>query len=159
MANTCYPMSIDVPECEQGLSAVYAATTVAEIVRFSRMEKQVLFKALSTVIRRFRSRIRIFSPLCSLEALIRQYRPEHSERSTYGCRGGVDFFFVNAADGHTYPCGYRGNEDFGRLWDSPIGRLRSWPKPMPAGSAIGNAFVTLRNCSAPCLRLFQIRWV
>jgi hypothetical protein len=28
-------MSIDVPDGEQGLSAVYAATTVAEIVRFS----------------------------------------------------------------------------------------------------------------------------
>jgi hypothetical protein len=29
----------------------------------------------------------------------------------------VDFFFVNAADGHTYPCGYRGNDDFGALTD------------------------------------------
>ncbi len=128
MANTCYPMSIDVPECDQGLSAVYAATTVAEIVRFSPMEKRALFKALITVIRRFRSKIRIFSPMCSLESLIRQYSPKHAERSTYGCRGGVDFFFVNAADGHTYPCGYRGNEDFGRLWDLDRHKLN----PVPA---------------------------
>jgi hypothetical protein len=132
MANTCYPMSIDLPECEQGLSAVYAATTVAEIVRFSPMEKQVLFRALIAVIRRFRSRIRIFSPLCSLEALIRQYGPEHSERSTYGCRGGVDFFFVNAADGHTYPCGYRGNENLGRLWELDRHRLNPPPRRLPA---------------------------
>ena len=41
---------------------------------------------------------------------------------TYGCRGGVDFFFVNAADSHTYPCGYRGNEDHGWLWDMDIRR-------------------------------------
>jgi MoaA/NifB/PqqE/SkfB family radical SAM enzyme len=140
MANTCYPMSIDLPECEQGLSAVYAATTVAEIVRFTPMEKQVLFRALIAVIRRFRSRIRIFSPLCSLEALIRQYGPERSERSTYGCRGGVDFFFVNAADGHTYPCGYRGNENLGRLWELDRHRLN----PPPA--------VACRQCDWECFR-------
>jgi hypothetical protein len=140
MANTCYPMSIDVPECDQGLSAVYAATTVAEIVRFSPMEKRVLFKALIAVIRRFRSKIRIFSPLCSLASLIRQYSHKHSEQSTYGCRGGVDFFFVNAADGHTYPCGYRGNEDFGRLWDLDRHKLN----PVPDDAC--------RQCDWECFR-------
>ncbi|WP_231716450.1 radical SAM protein [Desulfosarcina alkanivorans] len=123
MANACYPMSIDVPEGQRGLSAVYAATTVADIVRFTRPEKRMLFKALTAAIRSFRSRIRIFSPLCALESLVRQYSDGTSPIPAYGCRGGVDFFFINAADGHTYPCGYRGNEDFGALWDVDPGRL------------------------------------
>jgi MoaA/NifB/PqqE/SkfB family radical SAM enzyme len=120
MVNACYPMSIDTPECNQGLNAVYAASTIDDIVRFNPLEKQMLFKALKSAIRKFRSKIRIFSPLCSLEAMIRQYNSENSTNPTYGCRGGVDFFFVNAADGHIYPCGYRGNEDFGWLWDLEI---------------------------------------
>jgi hypothetical protein len=114
-------MSIDVQEGEQGLSAVYAASTVADIVRFTPSEKQMLFKALMMAIRKFRSRIRIFSPLCSLEALVRKYGNEFSEPSGYGCRGGVDFYFVNAADGRLYPCGYRGNENYGHLWGVEIG--------------------------------------
>jgi hypothetical protein len=117
MANTCYPMSIDAPESDSGLNAVYAASATTDLVRFSPAEKQMLFKALKAVIRRFRSRIRIFSPLCSLDALIRQYGRNPSAQPSYGCRGGVDFFFVNAADGHTYPCGYRGKEDLGPLWE------------------------------------------
>ncbi|BBO89057.1 radical SAM protein [Desulfosarcina ovata] len=122
MANACYPMSIDVPECEQGLSAVYAATTVADIVRFTPGEKRMLFKALAGAIRRFRGKIRIFSPLCALESLVRQYSADRGPRP-YGCRGGIDFFFVNAADGHAYPCGYRGNEDHGWLWELDWSRL------------------------------------
>ncbi|WP_319405106.1 radical SAM protein [uncultured Desulfosarcina sp.] len=121
MANACYPMSIDAREGEQGLSAVYAASTVADIVRFTPSEKQMLFKALIVAIRKFRSRIRIFSPLCSLESLVRTYGSEFSAPSGYGCRGGVDFFFINAADGQLYPCGYRGNENYGRLWEVDIG--------------------------------------
>jgi hypothetical protein len=31
------------------------------------------------------------------------------------CRGGIDFFFINARDGMTYPCGYRGNENLGNF--------------------------------------------
>lgn len=116
MANTCYPMSIDEPECRQGLSAVYAATTAEDIVRFSPREKHVLFTALIGAIREHRSKLRIFSPLCALEALVRQYGGRHGAGSTYGCRGGVDFFFINAGDGNAYPCGYRGNENFGKLW-------------------------------------------
>jgi hypothetical protein len=90
---------------------------VADIVRFTRPEKRMLFKALIRTIRQFRSRIRIICPLCALESLVRQYGDENLTRPAYGCRGGVDFFFVNAADGHTYPCGYRGNDDFGALTD------------------------------------------
>jgi len=83
MANTCYPMSIDAQESEKGLSAVYAANTVADIVRFTGFEKHMLFKALIEAIRRFRSRIRIFSPLCSLEALVRQYSNGRPGESSY----------------------------------------------------------------------------
>ena len=120
MANVCYPMSIDAPETGQGLNAVYAATTVDDIVRFTSNEKQMLFAALKTVIPQFRSKIRIFTPLCSVTALAHQYGNGPNgvagrARHPYGCRGGVDFFFVNAADGHLYPCGYRGNEDLGRM--------------------------------------------
>jgi MoaA/NifB/PqqE/SkfB family radical SAM enzyme len=123
MANTCYPMSIDTPECNQGLSAVYAASTVADIVRFAPDEKRMLFKALIATITRFRSKLRIFSPLSSLEAFVRQYTTDTVEKDSFGCRGGIDFFFVNAADGHVYPCGYRGNEDFGRLEDLNLRKL------------------------------------
>jgi hypothetical protein len=123
IANTCYPMSVDLPECDLGLNAVYAATAVDNIVRFTPEEKQMLFKALIGAIHRFRSAIRIFSPICSLESLIRQYSNEDTEPAIYGCRGGVDFFFINAADGHTYPCGYRGNEDYGSLETIDIRKL------------------------------------
>jgi len=31
-------------------------------------------------------------------------------------RIGIDFFFIDARNGHTYPCGYRGNESLGKYW-------------------------------------------
>lgn len=120
MVNTCYPMSIGNDEAEQGLHPVYAATAIGDVVRFSADEKAALFGALLDTIPRFRSRIRIFSPLCALYALARHYEGAASGRTYqvgnsggYGCRGGLDFWFVDAKDGHTYPCGYRGGEDFG----------------------------------------------
>ena len=82
-----------------------------------------------------------FSPLCALESLVRQYSDGTSPIPAYGCRGGVDFFFINAADGHTYPCGYRGNEDFGALWDVDPGRL------MPPAEADA-----CRQCDWECFR-------
>ena len=141
MANTCYPMSIDAPECDQGLSAVYAASTVDGIVRFTPIEKKLLFAALSSVIHRLRSKIRIFSPLCAIDALVDQYGGGDTAAATYGCRGGVDFFFVNAADGNVYPCGYRGNENLGRLETIDIRGLT------PPGEA--NA---CRQCDWECFR-------
>jgi MoaA/NifB/PqqE/SkfB family radical SAM enzyme len=124
MANTCYPMSILPTDFEEGMRPVYAATATDNVVRFSPPEKAVLFRALQSAIRQYRSRIRIFTPLCSLEALIRQHENANGRGNDYGCRGGIDFFYVNAADGHTYPCGYRGNEDFGCLSGFDIDRLR-----------------------------------
>jgi MoaA/NifB/PqqE/SkfB family radical SAM enzyme len=128
MANCCYPMSIDEQEAEQGLNAVYAATTVDDIVRFTRSEKQVLFQALIRAITRYRPKIRIFSPLCSLQALVRQYGTNDGRPITYGCRGGVDFFFVNAADGYAYPCGYRGEEKVDEFAKLDLERLRPLDK-------------------------------
>lgn len=141
MANTCYPMSIDIPERGQGLSAVYAATTVDDIVRFAPDEKRMLFKALIATINRFRSKLRIFSPLSSLEALVRQYSGDKASSETFGCRGGIDFFFINAADGHVYPCGYRGNEDFSRLEALDLKQL----KPPAESDAC-------RQCDWECFR-------
>jgi hypothetical protein len=110
--NTCYPMSITDAE---DLKAVYAATSVDPIVRFSKAEKAMLFKALLETIPEFRAQLRIFSPQCSLYALYRQYSAD--PELFYPCRGGIDFFFVDSKDGNTYPCGYRGDESFGRYWD------------------------------------------
>jgi len=141
MANVCYPMSIETSAGDQGLSAVYAASATTDIVRFTRPEKRMLFKALISAIRRFRSKMRIFSPLCSLEALVCQYDAEHSGKTAYGCRGGVDFFFVNAADGCIYPCGYRGNENMGRLWELDLNRMH----PPPEAKAC-------RQCDWECFR-------
>jgi MoaA/NifB/PqqE/SkfB family radical SAM enzyme len=112
MVNTCYPMSIDPTE---DLQAVYGATSADPIVRFSKAEKALLYKALLETIPEFRSQLRIFSPQCSLYALYQQYSSD--SHFHYPCRGGIDFFFIDSKDGNTYPCGYRGNENFGRYWE------------------------------------------
>lgn len=134
MVNTCYPMSIGASEEEKGLSPVYAATAIGDVVRFAADEKVALFGALLETIPRFRSKVRIFSPLCSLYALVRQHagnaagiRRREKHIPGFGCRGGRDFWFVEAKDGHTYPCGYRGGEDFG-----PFGEMA----PAPAEAEI-----------------------
>jgi hypothetical protein len=41
----------------------------------------------------------------------------------YPCRGGIDFFFIDAKEGNTYPCGYRGNENLGKFWDLDVASL------------------------------------
>lgn len=117
MVNTCYPMSIGEREVKRGLDPVYGATAKGDIVRYSRPERVRLFRALRRVIPEFRGRIRIFSPLTSLYALEGQSggQPELS----YPCRGGIDFFFIDAVNGHAYPCGYRGNESLGDYGDPP----------------------------------------
>jgi hypothetical protein len=114
MVNTCYPMSIDGEEQADGLSAVYSATAVSDVVRFTASEKALLFAALLDTVPAFRSRVRAFSPLCSLYALCRQYGAGNGHAG-YPCRGGIDFFFVDARDGNAYPCGYRGKDNFGKF--------------------------------------------
>jgi MoaA/NifB/PqqE/SkfB family radical SAM enzyme len=126
VVNTCYPMSIEAPANDAELDAVYRANARADLVRFSVAEKALLFKALLEVVPEFRARIRIFSPLCSLYALYRQ-QADRGRFPSYACRGGSDFFFINAADGNAYPCGYRGNENLGKYWSlkSPDPRHQS----------------------------------
>jgi len=37
----------------------------------------------------------------------------HQEPEAYPCRGGINFFFIDAKTGSTYPCGYRDKTDMG----------------------------------------------
>jgi len=122
MVNACYPMSIDVQEAGE-LSAVYAAASAEDIVSFSAAEKVLIFQALSDTIPLFRHKMKIFTPRVSLYALIRQYRNEPT--FSHSCHGGIDFFFISARDGNTYPCGYRGNESLGKFWDLQSQSLQS----------------------------------
>ncbi len=114
MVNACYPMSIDEEELGS-LNAVYTATSPDHIVRFTAQERALVFKALLDTIPEYRARLRIFTPQSSLYALFRQYTG--SETFAFPCRGGIDFFFVDSADGQTYPCGYRGGESLGHFWE------------------------------------------
>jgi len=114
MANVCYPMSIEDTAAADDLQAVYGATATSAIVSFTPREKAHLFEVLAQVVAENRSRLRIFTPLCALYVLARQLR---TGRRGYACRGGRDFFFVDARRGHAFPCGYRGDEDLGRFED------------------------------------------
>jgi hypothetical protein len=125
IANACYPMSIDDSEEQIGLRAVYPATSVDNVVRFSIQEKKRLFAALIRAVQKNRSKIRIFSPLCSLYALITADKINGQHLQPAACRGGIDFFFINSKDGATYPCGYRGSESMGLLWDLNTEQLAS----------------------------------
>jgi hypothetical protein len=105
MANVCYPMNASE---EDGLPAAYLATADAPLVHFTDQERALLYETLAEVVAEQRCRIRIFTPLSSLDALVAQYRGGES----HACRGGVDYLFVDA-HGDTYPCGYRGDESLG----------------------------------------------
>ena len=114
MASTCYPMSLDEDSGREGLAAVYGASSVDDVIRFSRAEKAVLFRVLLKVVPRFRDRLRIFTPLSSVLALARQHGASaKGSPEPRPCRGGLDYFFVDAAKGHAFPCGYRGLDDLG----------------------------------------------
>lgn len=115
LVNLCYPMSDPKSRRGDDLRPVYAAASADRVVRFEPWERTMLFEAAVEVIPEYRSRIRIFSPRSSLFALARQSCDPFGV--TYPCRGGIDFFFVDAARGDTYPCGYRGDENLGKLWD------------------------------------------
>jgi len=128
IANCCYPMSD-----EEG--AVYQATSSDPFVSFSQEEKKAMLEALFAVVPRFRPYIRLFTPLSSLDALIRQ--ADGDSGHTYPCRGGLDFFFVDATAGHAYPCGYRSDEDLGPFWEL---------KDLPSGEA------ACRRCDWECFR-------
>ncbi len=124
IVNTCYPMSIGEEEKNTGLTAVYSATATDDIVRFADDEKAILFKALLDTVPRHRDRLRIFSPLSSVYMLYRTYSKGQKSVPASGCRGGVDFFFIDANGGDTYPCGYRGDENLGKFWDLDLNQRR-----------------------------------
>lgn len=119
IANACYPMSIGA-ESGESLSAVYEATAEDDLVRFTSKEMCVILKAFRETIPQFRSRIRIFSPLSSIHALERQHSGKGD--TCQPCRGGSDYFFIDARGGDTYPCGYRGTENLGKFWDLDLNR-------------------------------------
>jgi MoaA/NifB/PqqE/SkfB family radical SAM enzyme len=134
--NVCYPMSVDDSEKNTGLYPVYGATSTDCLVRFSENEKGLIFQALFDTLPEFRARIRVFSPRSSLYALYRRY--QNGKESPYPCLGGKDFFFIDARDGNTYPCGYRGHENYGKLCDPQFG-----PPENPA---------PCRRCDWECFR-------
>lgn len=121
MTNACYPMStVDGEE-----KKVYGAASGHDIVTFSGEEKIQIFKALMNAIPEYRSRIKIFTPLSSLYSLIRQY--EGNADYPLPCRGGTDFFYVDAREGNTYPCGYRGGENLGKFYDLDLKNIGHKP--------------------------------
>ncbi len=135
LVNACYPMSLQ-NSGHPSLDAVYRATSGARLVQFSRLEKAAIFRALFDVIPQFRPKIRIFTPRSSLYALIKQYLL--GEEYCYPCRGGREFFFINARDGNTYPCGYRGHENLGEFREFDRKKL--------------NALGTCKKCDWECFR-------
>ena len=110
--NACYPMSYN--EADSDRKAVYAATATDGVIRFSSQEKAAMLRALYDVIPEFRHRLRIFTPRSALLALMRQHAG--LDAGLFPCRGGIDFFFVDAANMNTYPCGYRGDVSLGKFW-------------------------------------------
>ena len=114
IANACYPMSVD--ETSTDLDPVYQASAVDRVIRFTRTEKAQIFKALSDTIPEYRSRIRIFSPRVSLHALVNEYSGQTD--TSYPCLGGISYFFIDSASGDTFPCGYRGHDNFGKFHES-----------------------------------------
>ena len=137
IVNTCYPMSIDTPESAGGLKAVYAATAIEDVVRYAADEKAMLYKALLDTIPRHRGRLRIFTPLSALH-MLQQSQAGVPGSDAFGCRGGVDFFFIDAQAGDTFPCGYRGNENMGKFWELDLNAIR------PQGAC--------RRCDWECFR-------
>lgn len=109
IVNACYPMSDD-PEGGSGTKdksldgSLYGAASCDSMITFSAEEKELIFSALYSAIPKFRDKLRIFSPRCSLYNLQKKFR--NNEGPLYGCRGGTDFFFVESNRGEIYPCGY-----------------------------------------------------
>ena len=111
IVNACYPMSSEPQNLEEKSlfeninSSLYGAASHDPVISFSQQEKALIFKALFNTIPKFRDKIRIFSPRCSLYGLIRKF--SRSQPSLFPCRGGIDFFFVECESGTIHPCGFR----------------------------------------------------
>lgn len=124
MVNACYPMSVN-PAENSSMNAVYGASSSNPIINFTGEEKIQLFQALMDTIPKYRGDIRIFTPLISLYSLIKHYSGEKDY--SLPCRGGIDFYFVDANDGNTYPCGYRGNENLGKFYEMDVASKKEKP--------------------------------
>jgi sulfatase maturation enzyme AslB (radical SAM superfamily) len=123
IVNACYPMTSNGDSSPA--DTVYQATSSADIVSFRREEKIDLFHALFDTIPEFRNVIRIFTPRSSLLHLIRQYSSPSGSKKIAACRGGIDYFYIDAATGQTYPCGYRGTENLGNFQSLNLADLPS----------------------------------
>lgn len=108
-ASVCYPMSHspENPETEESDNSVYGATSSDRVIHFTPEEKGLIFQALYETIPKFRHKLRIFTPLCSLYSLIEEF--QQNRKPLYGCRGGTDFFFIDCLKGQIHPCGYLNN--------------------------------------------------
>ncbi|EHJ46662.1 Radical SAM domain protein [Solidesulfovibrio carbinoliphilus subsp. oakridgensis] len=128
MANCCYPMSD--ADAGNGARAVYAATASDARVTFSDAEKLALFSAVRDTVPRHRDKLRIFTPLVAIHALLAQYdkpsRARRPSRSVRPCLGGVSFFYVDR-HGDAFPCGYRAGENLGPFWKLSEDRLGGEP--------------------------------
>ncbi len=135
IANACYPMSVD-DSCTD-LDPVYQASAVDHVIKFTPDEKHMIFKALRDTIPKYRGQIRIFSPQTSLHALVKDLSRETPV--SYPCQGGINYFFVDAASGDTYPCGYRGQDNFGKFYQMN-------------GTLPGTLDTDCRRCDWECFR-------
>lgn len=118
IANACYPMSM-----QEG--AVYKAESADNMVCYNDTEKRLLFKALYDTIAENRANIRIFTPKSSLRMLIKQYGGD--EKAGFACYGGLDYFFINSADGHAFPCGFRVQDDMGKYEELDTRKIKQKP--------------------------------
>ena len=125
IVNACYPMSADI-NTDQGLGNVYGAASSDDVVTFTKMEKAILFQALFDAIGKHRDHLRIFSPKTSLHMLIEEYSQDETsdkQKPGYPCRGGIDYFFIDAQTQETWPCGFRSDENLGHYTDLNIKEL------------------------------------
>jgi MoaA/NifB/PqqE/SkfB family radical SAM enzyme len=108
IVNACYPMSSDNCTGDQSAdTSLYGASSSDAIINFTKEEKALIFKALFETIPKFRGKLRIFSPRCSLHGLTQKYTKQQAP--LFPCRGGTDFFFVECGKGLIHPCGYLEN--------------------------------------------------
>lgn len=156
IVNACYPMSDEPfpnPEgndaAQGGLARVYGASSDDLVIRFTPEEKGLLFQALFDVIPAFRGAMRIFSPRCSLHSLIKKYR--ENGLPLYPCRGGHDFFFVEAGQGKIHPCGYLPGT-FAALPDT---RLAPTPAPPDCHRCEWECFRDPSEMMGPMAELFS----
>ncbi len=132
-ANVCYPMLGESFGQDQ---VVYRAAGDEAFIRFAPEERVPLYRALFDAVTLFRPRLRIFTPKSALHAMIQTAKGRPG--ADFPCRGGLDFFFIDAAGMRVFPCGFRGTEDL-------TGEVLS-------GRPIRGATKDCRKCDWECFR-------